>query len=157
MELVAEYRGELEKLARKRDELLGQTVRLWGGVGKGGQEVSARLTLRLRLPHTIDMVKCFVRYPSDKMTFTGTSDGANTQANPPVADIPAPGELRLICATPSAGQIWQPGEYEVGLLNFKIADGVKSCLIDLKLSDVGVQEGGQKLVFTCLDGVLFVE
>jgi hypothetical protein len=111
----------------------------------------------LRMPHTIDLIQCLVSYPADKLAFTGTSDGADAPANPPATNLPVAGQLRLICATPSAGQIWQPGEYEVGLLKFRIADGVNSGLIDLKLSDVGVQEGGQKLVFTCLDGVLFVE
>lgn len=157
MELVVEYRKEFEDLAKKRGELLGQTVRLWGGVAKAGLETDCRLTLRLRLPHAIDMVQCLVNYPADKLTFTSTSEGINSPGKPVLANTVAPGQLRVICATPSGGQTWQPAEYELGILKFKLADGVLSGMIDLQLSDIVVMEGGQKLVFTCLNGVLFVD
>jgi hypothetical protein len=112
----------------------------------------------VRVPGIIDLVKVSISYPTDKLTYESCDAGADTPGNQPTVGNPAPGELQVVVLSPSNAVSWNPAEYEVGLLKFRLAPGLEPGILDLSVKVLEIRRNGQRLAFVQpLDGVLFVK
>ncbi len=155
--LRLQYRQELEALEHRRGQLLGETVRLWGGSARLGQVFESRLTLQLRAPGRIDLIQVTVQYPTVQMAFQKVVAGQHFAGSPPVVIEPTEGQVQVVLPTPSGGQEWAPGEYEVGRLQFLLPAGAQPGIVDLQIVQADVRRGGLVAMFKPLSGVVFVE
>ncbi|MFY9618251.1 MAG: CHAT domain-containing protein [Pyrinomonadaceae bacterium] len=156
--LVLKYQNDVEALMAERATLFGESIRLRGDSVKPGAEYTGRLTLRVRLPGAIDLVKVSITYQPDKLKYEGRDAGKDTPGNQPTIGNPAPGELEVIVLDPSKGMSWSPNEYEIGLIKFTLAAGLPPGILDVTVKAVEIRRGGTPLGFVqALDAVVFVE
>ena len=155
--LLRDYQQELKTLEHKQGQLLGETVRLWGGSAQPGKRFESRLTLRLRLLGRIDLVQVTFRYPTGHMTFERMITGEHFAGPPPTTVESAVGLIQVTLPIPSGDQEWYPGEYEVGRLQFQLPAGTQPSIADLQIVQVGVWRGGRAATFQPLSGVVFID
>lgn len=156
--LLTKYQDDVEALMADRAKLFGESIRLRGASVKPGAEYTGRLSLRVRLPGAIDLVKVSVTYQPDKLKYEGRDAGKDTPGNQPTIGNPAPGELEVVVLDPSKGMSWNPDEYEIGLIKFTLAAGVQPGILDVTVKVLEIRRGGHPLPFVqALDGVIFVE
>jgi hypothetical protein len=154
--LVAEWRQQVDELQRRIGQLLGETLRLYGGTAKPGAIIPCRLTFRLRTPAQIGDVLVCVKYPADKVSYSTVNVGANTRGNVPFVQNPAPGELTLLLPNASQGVQWTPDEYELALLTFQVQAGVTDPFLNLSLMEGKVQRDGADTPCETQSAVVFV-
>lgn len=160
--MVQPFRDELLKkvveLQRQRGQLLGDSMRLRGGVVKPGEELACRLSFRVRLKGVINLVKVSVIFPADKLQFVGAASGQNTPGNNPLAANTAPGVLEVAVLNPSDGGEWAPDEYEIGVLRFRMNAGLQPHIFEVGLNVLEIRRDGQLLTSVKpLDAVVFVD
>jgi hypothetical protein len=163
--LREQWQHELGTLVDERGALLGETLRLWGGWVAPGEDLSCRLTLRLRNSATVASVSCRVEFPPDLLEFVGARRGADSADEPPATADVGHGTLRVLVPDGSRGAPWPAGEYELGVLRFRAPAGTAAGIADLRVTDVRVVRtappGALGLVapprvVAALDGVVFV-
>lgn len=146
---------QIDQLEDQRAQLIGDSLRLWGGSAKRGAEVELKIELRLRLAETIGLVEFEVKFDPAKLTFSGSVQAAETGINPAVAPGAA-GTLRVVVPNASNGAQWAPGRYNLGSLRFAIAAAADT-IVNLELANARVTENGAVSQFTTLDPVIFVD
>jgi hypothetical protein len=149
---------QVEELQHQRGQLLGDSMRLRGGVVKPGDEFACRLAFRVRLKGSINLVRVSVTFPANKLQFVGAAPGQNTPGNNPLVGNTAPGVLEVAVLNPSAGGEWTPDEYEVGVLRFRMTAGLQPHILDLNLNVLEIRRDGKLLTSVKpLDAVVFVD
>lgn len=155
--LINKHQGEVENLQAQRAQLLGESIRLRGASVKPNEEFDGRLTLRVRVPGVIDLIKVFITYQPDKIEFVSAATGVDSPGNNPLVGRPNPGELEVAVLNPSNGSNWAPKEYEVGLLKFRPAAGLTPGILDLPVRVLEIRRGGQRVASVqALDAVVFI-
>jgi hypothetical protein len=154
--LQLSWRQEVEGLQAKRGELLGESVRLLGGSAKPGEGLPCRLTIRLRARASIGLTEFDLTYPADRLRYTGSGAGQHSAGVKPAVADHGGGALHVVLPNASQGQDWNPGEYEVGILNFEVLAGVADGLAELRLNNLQVARGGAARKIGTLDGVIFI-
>jgi len=160
-----EWQGMIQEFQRARAELLGDSIRLYGGSVRAGQNIDCRLSLRVLLPPggqggqgVINQVKITVAFDSTKMSFVQGLAGTDAAGGPPFTNPVAPGQLQVMILEPSGGNSWSPREYDIGLLRFHLNAGLRPEILDLQLQDLEIRRDGQRVAsFRSLDAVVFVE
>jgi hypothetical protein len=154
--LRLEWIAEVEQLLARRAELFGESLRICGARVTAGQEVRCRLSLRVGNPGPIGQIQFRLEYPGDEVIFTGSEAGADVDIPPATAPL-RNGVLLVILANASSGQQWGGQEYELGLLRFTVPPTISASLLDIRLTAAEVIRNGQPLIFTPIDGLLFIE
>jgi hypothetical protein len=154
--LRATWMQEIDALQAKRGELLGESLRLWGGSAKPGQTVDCRLTIRLRARASVGLTQVDVAYPVDRLRYVGSAAAQHSAlAIPAVADR-GDGTLGVVLPNVSQNQEWPPGEYAIGVLKFEVRGGVVDGLAELRLSNPQVARVGGIGKLATLDGIIFI-
>jgi hypothetical protein len=150
------FRDQINKLEDKRGNLLGETLRLYGGRADANRQIECRLTLRLRAPATIANINLDVCYLENKVTFIKACP-ANQFPDlfPAVVGNPVGGKVKLIIPNASKGTEWNPGDYELGLLSFQVVAGVKDPAIELHIENGVVDKDGKATPFEALNAMVF--
>lgn len=155
--ITAEYQSAVDKLMAERAQLLGESVRLHGGSVGINSEFVCRLTLRLRKPGVVERVRVEVSYPEDKLTFIGANPGKDSSGVQPSLTQLSAGRVEVTILDPSDGAVWEPEEFEVGLLVFRPSQGAQQEIIDLPVRILEVRRDGEKIFpVTPLDGIVFL-
>jgi hypothetical protein len=154
--LRQEYQGEIDKLTAQRVQLLGETVRFWGGKTAPGGEVPCRVSLRLRAPRRIDFVQLEVEFAGDRLEFVGTDPPDGAAAPVPLAHV-AGGRLHLAVIPPVGDGPWSADEHQLGVVRFRARPGAAG-VIDLRVKSLEVREEGEAVPgIQALDGLVFIE
>ncbi len=155
--MSATYQSAVEGLVAERAQLLGESVRLHGRSVGNDTEFECRLTLRLRKPGVVERVRVVVSYPADTLTFVGAKPGRHSASAQPSLTHPSLDCVEVTILDPSGGAACGPGEFEVGLLVFRTAEGARQGIIDLPVKVLEIRRDGEKMFpVTPLDGVVFV-
>jgi hypothetical protein len=148
---------EIDQLASRRSELLGDTLRLLGGTVVPGQEIACSVRLRLKAREIVGLVKLAVNLPADgSVTFVGVAAGEDAGGQFPATHILPSAQPRLnvyIHLVPSAREA---GEYEVGVLKFRVDVEVKRPMLDLEVLEASVERNGAAVAIESLAAILFV-
>lgn len=144
-----------EDLYQKRGELLGESVRVVGCDAKPGENARCRILLRTRQQGRIDLVTLTIVYPPDILTYVASSRGDH--AGPPAVAVDVPGKLRVILDRTSGDDRWPEGEYELGVIEFAVAEDAVAAPIDLQVETAEVRRNRRRREFATVDGVVFIE
>jgi CHAT domain-containing protein len=139
-------------------ELLGETLELRGDMGRPGHLVSCWLMLGLRTAARIDLVSLKIDYPAERLAFEGASPGSASAHTIPLTGSAHGRPLEVAIVNPSKGQRWQPGEYQLGRLTFRIEAATPPGRLSLKAKETVVWcDGAPDNRFWPVDGTLSVE
>lgn len=148
---------EISRLVTERAQIIGDTVRLFGGRVVAGREIECLLKLRLHDKKTIGVLRGTLKLPpGNTVTFVNGSPGAHANGRAPLtgADPQDPGALTLAIMLQPVEL--QAGEYELAKLRFRVSANVPASVVDILLSDVIVAQNGADLAMESLPAVLFV-
>jgi hypothetical protein len=154
--LRVQYQHQLEDLIKQRGNLLGSTVRLWGGTAKAGGTVECSITICLRAPAIATSVRFNVKYPSGALRFNSSSAAPDRPKVVPMTANIGDGQMRVSIDTPSEGQNWQPAEYAVGALNFDLDANQVPGVLNIAIENLEVKTEGVGPAFSSMDAVVFV-
>lgn len=151
------YLGKITEAQKERAKLLGETIQLWGGNVKSGQEISCPVILRLLITRPIDVVEMHVQYDPAKVSYAGYVRGRDAVGGDLIVEQKPPDMIRMFLNNPSGGQSWTPHKYELAHLKFKAAADLKPSITDLRVKSFKVSHNAAALPFAALNGVLFIE
>jgi hypothetical protein len=146
--------AEVERLLSEKQALLGESVRLQGGRAVAGQEIACRLTIKLAAPGMVSLVRLRIGYPGDKLTFLDAANGADA----PAATAPlGPGRQEVVLINPSEHAPWEPGDHELAVLRFSVAQDAEPSLLDVQIQRAVVTHHQDSVPFRTVDGIVLVE
>lgn len=155
-EMRADQLARIRELEEQRGQLIGDSLRIWGGDTQRGSTIDLRIELRLRLAETIGQIDFTLRFDPAKVRYVNALQAVDTQITPFVGAPGPPGEIRVLVPNASRGQQWPPGRFNLGLLRFEV-DATADAITHLQMSNANVTENGQATPFTTLDPVILVE
>lgn len=156
-QMRAQAQQEIDQFAAQRAELLGDTLRLLGGTVAPGQEIACSVRLRLKAREVVGLVKLAVSLPADgSVTFTGVAAGADAAGEVPATNVVAGAQPRLNAYIHLAPAAREAGEYEVGVLKFRVDAGVNRPMLDLEVPEASVVRNGAAGAIESLAAILFV-
>jgi hypothetical protein len=151
------YQDKIVEAQKERAALMGETLQLWGGNVKAGQEVDCRVVLRLLTHRQIDSVEMTVRYNPEKVSYVSNAPGGDFAGGPLVVEQKAADTIKLTLVNPTGGRSLEPGKYEIALLRFKAAPDLRQEMTDLKVESLKVTRGLSALPLKGLHGVIFID
>lgn len=157
--LRAPYQAKIQNLMTSRGLTLGDTVRLRGGTAKPDGSIVCSLTLQLRLPATIGDVRAVIQYNPSEFDYIGHADGQHAPAGSlfPPNNTGAQG-LVVLAQNVSQGVVWQPSEYELAKLEFRLKKPNAQPLNPLfyiSLVSANVNHNGVQQQFRTLNAAIF--
>lgn len=147
----------MDTLQAQRAQLLGETLRLYGAVGKPNGQINVRLALRLRSAARVDSISAIIEYPSNVLTLLQVSPGAASPLAQPATAQLGNGKLNIIIPGPSTNATWPESEYEVAVLSFTLQAGATTSAHDLKLHTCNILRDGQPTHLKSVSGVVFID
>jgi hypothetical protein len=153
--LRAQWQAKIEDLLSQRGLVLGDTVRLRGGLPKSDGTIECTLTLRLRLPATVGDVRADVQYDPAEFTLVGKSQGQHAPAGAWFVQENPDAPTAILVQNASLGAIWTPGEYELVKLQFRLANPASKPLFYIQLVNASVNRNNAPQAFQTLHAVVF--
>jgi hypothetical protein len=149
-----EYRSKIEELTERKNQLLGNSIRLWGGRAKPGEVVSCRLTLRLRSPAAVRNIKLVLMFPPKAVVFKGHRSEAHGEKMT-VNMRGLNGMLQVSIRDVSHGDQWDRNEYDLAVFDFEVGARTSDPIVTVRVSDIAV-DMSPAMTVSNLDGVIFV-
>lgn len=153
--LQAQWRAKIDALMTRRGLVLGDSIRLRGGKPDANGEIECSLTVRLRLAATVGDVSVTIRHDSAVFTLTGNSSGANVAANSVFLQPNNSDQTNILIRNASSGGVWNPGEYELAKLKFRLSDPALKPIFHIVVFDAVVNKNGASQPFQTLNAVIF--
>ena len=151
------YQDKLIEAQQQRAALMGETLQLWGGNVKVGQEIDCRVALRLLTHRAVDFVEMTIKYNPEKVRYVASVRGKDTENSPLAVEQIAPDVIKATQLNVSGDKAWPPGKYEIGFIRFGAVAGSKQTMTELKVQGFKVSHKGNLLPFKELHGVLFID
>jgi hypothetical protein len=117
-DLEASWRAKIEQLNDQRGALVGDTLRLKGGVAGPGQDVSCPLSIRLRHDTKVETLRVLLRLPGTGLELAHVSAGQNFAGPFLTGTIPEGEVIHLDDVSGPAN--WAAGEYELAKITLKL-------------------------------------
>ena len=156
IELREKAIAKIEALRDRRADLFGESLRISGERVRAGQTANCRLKLRMDRPGTIWQISFRVNYPEDRLSFEGSGSGDDVRSSPTYSPQ-GRGSLSVVLVDPSDEKLWDRGQYDVGVLRFKVTEDAAPGLINIYLSSLLVLRDGERSgEFWPGDGLLVV-
>lgn len=146
----------LEDVAKRRAELLGDSLRLLGGRAPHGNQLSCTLQLRLRQPARFGLLS--VTFPCVRAHFTlleTQSDAA--AAGDVISATQTADDVRIFCANISGGNVLQAGTYPLANLVFLVEAAAPTGLNAIECPPATVIRDGIQIQLQMLGAALIVE
>jgi hypothetical protein len=153
----AEHEGKLQELLRRRGDLLGETVRVYGGRAAPGERVEARLVLRTRVRGKVPYVAVNLTFPPDRLTLLAVRPGKDSAGRP--ADrvqTGVEGRERLIILNPAGGADLPPGEYEIAVLEWQVSGASLPGIVEIAVVPELIARDGNQTKVQALNGLVFI-
>ena len=154
---LAHVVAELEKLVTRRQPFLGESVRISGGSAMGGLRTSCKLTLRTCRVGEIGEVTVTLEYPSASLRLLKCTAGAGPEDLEAWVFEDQDGRARLLFRVDGPRSARQPGEYELGVLEFEVSKSAPAGIAEIKVTGAKVWRASQPIATRGLGGLLFVQ
>lgn len=119
-ELRLQWQQKIQELTAQRGSILGDSVRLRGGVADTDDAIECALTIQLRLPATIGDVRVTINHNTDDFEFLGSAPGKETPPNSVFLQSQSGQPLGVLVQNASQALTWTSGEHELVKLRFKL-------------------------------------
>ena len=141
--LRSQWQAKIQELTAKRGSVLGDSIRLRGGVANPDGTIECALTIQLRLPSKISDIRATVNHDPNDFDFVESAAGKDA----PIQSLflqSQPGQpLGVLVQNASQNLTWPAGEYELAKLKFRLKQPGAKPLYYIELaSGQAVRNGG---------------
>jgi len=153
--LRTQWRAKIQDLLIQRGRVLGDTVRLRGGIADPDGTIECALTVQLRLPATVGGIQASVRHEPAEFSFLGNSPSQGVPANAVFIQSNPGAPTGVVVQNASQGAVWAPGEHEFARLRFRLVNPSSKPLFYIKLEHAEVNLNGATQAFQTLNAAVF--
>lgn len=153
--LQAKWEKKIDELMMQRGLVLGDSIRLRGGKPEANGEIDCALMIRLRLAATLGDITVNVKHDLNDLSLIGNSSGADVEANSFFIQPNGADQNRILIQNTTKGATWEPGEYELAKLKFKLPSLTSKPLFHVQIENADVNKDGIKQSFSSLNAVIF--
>jgi hypothetical protein len=141
--LRLQWQAKIEELTAQRGAILGDSIRLRGGVANPDGTIECALTIQLRLPSTIADVRTTISHDTDDFEFVESAAGNETPLNSVFLQSQPGQPLGVLIQNASQGLTWTSGEHELLKLKYRLKQPKAKPLFRIELtSGQAVRNGG---------------
>jgi hypothetical protein len=153
--LRLQWQDKIQELTAQRGLVLGDSVRLRGGVADTDDTIECALTIQLRLPAAIGDVRVTINHNTDDCEFLGSAAGNETPLNSVFLQSQPGQPLGVVIQNASQGLTWTSGEHELVKLKFKLKQPKAKPLFYIELSSGQAVRNGGPEQFQRLSAAIF--
>jgi CHAT domain-containing protein len=153
--LRQQWQEKIQEFLVRRGLVLGDTIRLRGGLAKPDGSIECAMTLQLRLPATVGDVRVTVQH--DLAEFDIIDDAPGRDVLPDSVFVQRnPGKpIVVLVQNASQGAEWSSGEHELAKLKFRLKDPTSKPMFYIQLVEAKVNRNGASQDYKMLNAVVF--
>ena len=153
--LRLQWQEKIQELTAQRGTILGDSIRLRGGVAGTDGAIECALTIQLRLPATVGDVRVTINHNTDDFEFLGSAAGNATAPNSVFLQSQPQQPIEVLVQNASQGLTWTAGEHELVKLKFKLKQPKAKPLFYIELSSGQAVRNGDPEQFQRLNAAIF--
>jgi hypothetical protein len=153
--LRGKWQAKIQELLVRRGLVLGDTIRLRGGLIKPDGTIECALTIQLRLPATVGDVRAIVKHDPVVFDLIGNAPGANVLPESVFVQSNADQSTVVLIQNASQGVGWQSGEKELATLKFRLKNPASKPFFYIPLASAKVNQNGVTKDFQTLNAAIF--
>lgn len=152
---IADWEKTIDEFTTKRGLVLGDSIRLRGGKPDANGEIECALMIRLRLASKLGDITVNLKHDVNDLNLTENSFGSAIEANSFFIQANGADQNKILIRNTTKGATWEPGEYELAKLKFKLPNPASKPLFHVQLENADVNKDGTTQSFSSLNAVIF--
>lgn len=153
--LRPQWQAKIQELLVQRGLVLGDTVRLRGGIAKPDGTIECTLTLQLRLPTLVGDIRVTVQHEAAEFDILGNDPGQHVLASSYFIQTNAGQPTVVLVQNASQGNTWLSGEHELAKLRFRLKNPASKPLFHIPLVSASVERNGTLQDLQTLNATVF--